>query len=283
MSREAKRLAYFSAFCFLIAFAVSVLSHKGIAAGKKPIPAPVWGAQIFDYGNLAGMESGHVYSGSNDSNVRVTVQKSSTGGVVTSSTVHFFIYANPQQTYATFHDVVFPQEDLILGDAGPVGYCGFPGPPVSDPCLIDFVNTWHPKPGYVHLLFYFAIGADLESTDAFPLDVPIQWTGTGAVTVYFWNAFDPIMAGDAEPFESVTASLKNLCIENGKGIWITRTGSDTWDIEIRQQVFDWSQFYSYGTTSIGRNGRTYTTITNYQPLAAKGELTYKMKLIKNPS
>lgn len=281
MSREIKRLAYLSVLLFLAAFALSVFVPQDVTAGKRPAE-PSWGVKIIDYGNLAGMAPDHIYKGS-DPNVRVTLQKSTSGGVVTGSTLHFFIYANPQQTYATFHDINFPQEDLIFGDPGPVGFCGFPGPPISEPCLVDFVNSWHPKPGYVHLLFYFVIGADLENEAIFPLSTPVQWTGTGAVTTYFWNAFDPIVPNDPESYASVTASLKNLCIENGKGIWITRMGPDTWEIEIRQQVFDWTQFYSYATTSIGRNGRTYTTITNYQPLAAKGELTYKIVLIKNPA
>src|SRR5512141_1790525 len=242
MSKNVTRLLILSATCVLAAFCLTLLGPKSQAAPvKKPTPEPFWGAQIAAYGNLAGM-----------------------GGV--------FIYpGDPLQRWAQFQGLSLTE--FTTAEPGPAGACGFPegyrlgGSP---DCFLSFFNSAHPKPGYEHLLFYFVVDADIEDTSLFPVGSPVQWTGGGAVTIYFWNAFDPLSATDPEPYESVTASLKELCIDYPKGYWITRVDDKTWEIMIEQQVFDMAQFYSWVITSVGRNGKTYRTIANYEPLSGKG-------------
>lgn len=286
MYKKFIRVVSLCAAIVVLIWAANALGQKSLhAAAKKPNPAPVWGAQIIDYGNLSGMGENHVYD-SGDPNVRVTLQKSTTGGVVTQSTVHFFIYGNtnPPATWAKFDGVNF--FDYSSGNSGPAGFCGFPTPYNqwdSPDCLLGFLNSDHPKKGYEHLLFYFVIGADLEDLAVFPMGERVPWTGSGAVTVSFWNAFDPLSASDPEPYESVTASLKNLCSDSPKGYWITRIDDNHWEIQIEQQLFTFTQFYSWEETIIGRNGKPARVITNYQPLTGSGEMSYKIRLIKNPS
>jgi hypothetical protein len=269
------------------ALAVLSVAFLGLAShpalGGKPVPQPVWGVKIFDYGNLLGMGEGHLYK-NGDPSVRVTVQKSTAGGVVTQSTIHFFIYASdPVQQWAQFQGLGLTE--YALGDPGPAGVCGFPdgfkagGLPS---CFENFFNSTHPKPGYEHLLFYLVFNADIENTNVFPIGDTVSWMGGGASTIYIWNSFAPLSPSDPQPYESVTASLKNLCAEAPKGIWVTRPDANTWDINIEQQVYDFTQHYSWATTTTGKNGRTTTTVTSYQPLAGKGELSYKIRLIKNP-
>lgn len=258
-----------------------VFSHA--APAKRPAPEPVWAAQIPAYGNLFPMQEGYLYK-NGDPYVRVTVQKSTTAGVVTRSTIHFFIYANtnPPTPGALFQGMSL--SDYSLGEAGPAGACGFPdgfggGLPG---CLESFFNSPQPKPGYEHLLFYFVVEADIEDLGTFPQGEEVHWTGSGADTIYFWNSFNPLSAADPEPYESVTARLTSLCSDGDKGIWIKRVG-DTWEIRIEQQMFTVSQHYTWQETKIGKNGRPQTIVTSYQPLTGTGELSYKLRLIKNPS
>ncbi len=285
MSKNAARLVLFPAVCFLVFLFVAEFGLKSQAApAKKPAPEPIWGARIFDYKNLLGMGEGYLYK-SGDPYIRVTVQKSSTGGVVTQSTIHFFIYASdPVQKWVQFQGLSL--SEYSIGTPGPAGACGFPEGYNSGglpSCFLNFFNSMHPKPGYEHLLFYFVVDADIEDRAMFPIGMTVPWTGGGAVTIYIWNSFDPLSFTDPQPYESITASLKNLCVESPKGYWITRVDANTWDITIEQQVFDLTQHYSWASTSTGRNGKPVTTITSYQPLAGKGELSYKIRLIKNPA
>src|SRR5512141_2150841 len=272
MSKNVTRLLILSATCVLAAFCLTLLGPKSQAAPvKKPTPEPFWGAQIAAYGNLAGMGGDFIYK-NGDLYSRVTVQKSTTAGIATRSTIHFFIYpGDPLQRWAQFQGLSLTE--FTTAEPGPAGACGFPEgyrSGGSPDCFLSFFNSAHPKPGYEHLLFYFVVDADIEDTSLFPVGSPVQWTGGGAVTIYFWNAFDPLSATDPEPYESVTASLKELCIDYPKGYWITRVDDKTWEIMIEQQVFDMAQFYSWVITSVGRNGKTYRTIANYEPLSGKG-------------
>jgi len=285
MSKNAARLVLFPAVCFLVFLFVAEFGLKSQAApAKKPAPEPIWGAQIADYGNLVGMGDNVIY-GANDPYARVTVQKSTAGGGATRSTIHFFVYpSDPPQRWAQFQGLSL--SEFTPGEPGPAGACGFPAGYTSGilpDCFLNFFNSLHPKLGYEQLLFYFVVDAYIEDPSLFPIGTPISWTGGGAVTVYLWNAFDPLSKDDPEPYESITASLKGLCTDYPKGYWITRLDDKTWEITIEQQVFNLAQFYDWESTSTGRNGKPVRTITYYQPLAGKGELSYKIRLIKNPS
>jgi hypothetical protein len=286
MSGKHLRLFFTITGIVACSLAFASLAFKSQAApAKKPTPAPVWGVQIASYGNLLGMGDDYLYR-SGDPYVNVTVQKGTSGNVVVQSTIHFFIYASPQEEkWARFYNVdLLP--DYSLGNAGPAGQCGFPAGYNSGGlpgCFLNFFNSEHPKPGYEHLLFYFVIGADLEDLSTFPLGVDTKWTGSGAVTVYIWNAFDPLSSTDPEPYESVTANLRSPCSDGDRGYWIKRVDANTWEIRVEQQVFSLTQFYSWEDTIIGKKGKPSYVITSYQPLAGEGELTYKIRLIKNPS
>jgi len=137
-------------------------------------------------------------------------------------------------------------------------------------CFLNFFNSMHPKPGYEHLLFYLVFNADIEDPGVFPVGQTVSWLGGGASTIYIWNSFDPLFATDPSRMNRVTASLKNMCPEYPKGIWVTRLDANTWDIRIEQQIYDFTQHYSWATTSTGKNGRPVTSVTSYQPLTGKG-------------
>ncbi len=127
MSKNVTRLTIFSAVCVLAAFSFTLLGLKSQAAPvRKPTPEPIWGAQILNHGNLYPMnwDEGHFYrSGTN--NVRVTVQKSTTAGVVTRSTIHFFLYGtDPAQEWAGFQGVSL-SEWSKAEIPGPAGFCGW--------------------------------------------------------------------------------------------------------------------------------------------------------------
>jgi hypothetical protein len=279
------RLLFAPLCCALLILLATIFIPKSEAiAGGKPIPPAVWGVKILDYGNLLGMGDGYLYK-DGEPFIRVTVQKGTTGGTVTRSTIHFFIYASdPVQKWAKFQGLSLTEYNTGL--PGPAGACGFPDGynyGVLPDCFLNFFNSAHPKPGYEHLLFYFVFNADIEDPVAFPPGQTFSWTGGGASTIYLWNSFDPLFQLDLQPYESVTASLKNLCSEAPKGIWITRNDANTWDIRVEQQIYDFSQHYSWATTTTGKNGRPTTTVTSYQPLTGKGELSFMLQLIKNPS
>jgi hypothetical protein len=258
------------------------------AAGKKPAPEPVWAAQIPDYGNLSGMKTGtgedYLYK-SSDPYVRVTVQKSSAGGIVTRTTVHFYIYPSAPDplVWARFTGV-YPA--LSPGIPGPAGACGFPYPyngfPSPD-CFLNFVNSNHPKPGYDHLLFNFWVDADIDDLSRFPLiGEEIQWTGSGAFTINIWNSFEPISSQDPEPYHTVVARLNGGDNDPPRGFFIRRISDNTWEFRIEQKSFAFSQVYSWAETVVGRNGKPSTIVTQYQPLTGEGDLSLKLRLIKNP-
>lgn len=268
----------------ILAFALGPFGHA--ALGKKPAPEPVWAMQVpSDSLNLSGMEDGFLYKNGNPY-VRITVQKSTTGGTVTRTTVHFYIYPSTPdpQVWASLGGI-FP--DIVLAeDPGPGGACGFPYPysQIGPPgCFLDFVNSAHPKPGYEHLLFNFWVGADIEDLSRFPHGQEVQWTGSGAFTINIWNSFEPISLSDPEPYHTVVASLAGGDNDYPQGFFITRTGTNTWEFRIEQKLFTLSQAYSWAETVIGRNGKPTTKITSWQPLRGEGPLSFKLRLVKNPA
>lgn len=287
MSKRVFRIICLGTSTIALIWAGTNIGQKSLhAAVKKPVPAPTWGAQIPTYGNLAGMSDAHIYR-SDDPNVRVTLQKSTTAGVVTSSTMHFFIYssANPPETWARFNGVNLTDYN-IAADPGPAGACGFP-PSFNccalPDCFINFFNSDHPQHGYDHLLFYVAIGADIEDLNTFPMGVDTYWAGPADVTVFIWNSFGSLSADDPEPYESAQAKFKNTDGTNPSGFWIMRVDANTWELRIEPLLFTMSQYYSWGSTVIGKNSKPATVITNYVPLTGHGMLSYKIRLIKNPS
>jgi hypothetical protein len=258
------------------------------APGKKPVPEPIWAAQIPAYGNLMSMGEGHLYK-SGDPYVRVTVQKATTGGAVTRTTVHFFIYpsANPPEVWARFTGIDFLP---TLGDPGPLaalGLCGFP----PDYCLgsqgadfLGFVNSEHPKPGYEHLLFNFWFDGDFEDAVRYPAGLgPVQYLGSGTFNIFFWNNFDPLSAADPEPYETVTARLVGGDNTEGRGLFIEKIGDNAWEFTIERKLFAFSQHYSWIEPGIGRNGKPATVHTSWEPLSGEQELSFKIRLVKNPS
>jgi hypothetical protein len=277
----------FGAVMALAAVAIVLLiGTPGQAApGKKPVPEPVWGMQIPESLNLAGMPGDFVYKSGNPC-VRITVQKSTTGGIVTRTTVHFYIYPSttPPQVWAKFQNVNLETIDLAA-DPGPAGACGFPFPynqGISPSCFFAFVNTMHPLPGYEHLLFYFWIDADIEDAIRFPLGEEVQWFTGGAFTINIWNDFEPISQDDPEPYQTIVARLAggdNTCPQ---GFFITRTGANTWEFRIEQKMFAFSQSYHWAETGTGRNGKPTTVVTGWRPLEGEGPLSLKLRLIKNP-
>jgi hypothetical protein len=267
-------------FILFAAVFLSAYSLRQKTMGK-PSPAPIWGARIPFYGNLSSLSGDQYLYKTGDPFARVTAQKGRTGY----STIHFFIYGgNPPENNAQFSGV--NMTDWVSGSAGPTGFCGFPAPYnswESPDCLVGFFNSDHPKAGYEHLLFYFVVGADIEDLNTFPIGIEKKWTGPGSVTIYLWNSFEALTDQDPEPYYSVTADLKNLCSDGEKGYWIKRVDDKTWEIRIEQQVFDVSEHYSWAETVIGKNGRPTTITTSYTPLKGKANLSYKIRLIKNPS
>jgi hypothetical protein len=255
------------------------------APGKKPGPEPVWAMQVPESLNLVGMPEGFIYK-SGDPYVRVTVQKSTSGSVVTRTTVHFYIYpsSNPPQVWASFRGV-YPVV-MLAEDPGPGGTCGFPYPfnqEVSPGCFLDFVNSPQPLPGYEHLLLNFWIDADIEDLNRFPIGQEVQWLTGGAFTINFWNSFDPISATDPEPFQTVVARLQGSDNVYPQGFFITRTGPNTWDFRLEQKMFTFSQAYSWAESVIGRNGKPTIKITSWEPLEGEGPLSFVLRLIKNPA
>jgi hypothetical protein len=267
-----------------ISLAVSFVQKAHAVSGGKPTPPAIWGIKILDYKNLIGMGESYLYKDGTPF-IRVTVQKSTSGGTVIRSTLHFFIYASDSmEKWVQFQGLSLT--DYTLSAAGPAGACGFPEGYTSGglpACFLNFFNSMHPKPGYEHLLFYIVFNGDIEDPDLFPVGQEVPWIGGGASKIFFWNSFDPLSESDLEPYESITATLGSLCQEAPKGIWINRPDAMTWDIRIEQQVYDFSQHYSWASTTMGKNGKPVTTVTSFQPLTGKGELSYILRLIKNPS
>lgn len=272
-------------FATLSIIAVVVGPTSQAAPGKRPAPEPVWAMQIPDSLNLVGMPNGYLYK-NGDPYVRVTVQKATTGSVVTRTTFHFFIYPSttPPQVWAKFQGI-YPSVTLAA-DPGPGGYCGFPAAVPQDgspACFTAFINSEHPKPGYEHLLFYFWIEGDIEDPARYPLGSEVQLTGNGAFTINIWNDFDPIFPDDPEPYQTVVARLVGGDNEPPRGFFVTRSSSNSWEFRVEQKMFDFSQAYHWAETVIGRNGKPTTVVTGYKPLTGQGELSFALRLFKNPA
>ncbi|MFC2161719.1 hypothetical protein ACFLRX_08730 [Acidobacteriota bacterium] len=290
-----KSLGLFCLTLFLFVTVIVVFSNaqavnNQVGIQGKPIKPPgkdkqqeaTWGAQIPFYGNLLGMGEDHVYD-SSDPLVNVLVQRNNTSG---NTSVNFWLYANedPPDPWAEFSGVFM--DEIIIGPEGPGGYCGFPGfGPLENPvCLEGFFNSQHPKQGYEHILFSFVfIGADFEDLSMFPMDEEILWTGSGVCKIYIWNNFDPLTEEDPEPYHSVRVVLNEYCTDAEKGIFITRTATNTWEIRTEQQVFDISEHYSWEEPDVSKKGRPRTITTHYTSLEAKANMSYKIRLIKNPN
>jgi hypothetical protein len=280
MNKKASFLPVLALSATLILIALISGPSGQAAPGKKPTPEPVWAATIPAYGNLVGMDEGRYLYKSGDPYVRVTVQKATTGGIVTRTTVHFYIYPSMPEpgVWARFQGVDFQP---VLGDPGPLGALGICGFPPGYCNFFGFVNSEHPKPGYEHLLFNFWFDGDIEDP-ARPLGVPIQYLGSGAFNIFIWNNFSPLSTEDPEPYETVSASLVGGDNTSPHGLFIEKISDSIWEFTLEQKLFKFSQNYGWTEPGVGRNGKPTTVYSSWEPLSGEQALSFKIRLIKNP-
>jgi len=184
----------------------------------------------------------------------------------------------------SFSNVVF--SELVEADVtGPGGVCGFP--PfynVGFPnCLPLFLNSDHPKQGYEHAMFRFRIDADLDDETLFPPGQRVKYMGSGAITIYLWNSFEPLTADDPFPYHTVTVHLAHMCTDGDKGYYITKLDDGTWELNLEGQTFDITQSYTWKeVTGIGKNKKPIISITSYAPQSGLADVACKFIIIKNP-
>jgi hypothetical protein len=180
-------------------------------------------------------------------------------------------------------------QNIVLGPAGPTGYCGFPVPfkNMSTPeCFVAFFNSEHPKTGYEHIVFLiilYGLDSDIEDLSKFPVGGgPYLWTSGGIRSnISIWNNRDPLTEVDS--YHSLAATLSSYCIEDGKGIYITRESLNSWLFRIEQQVYDLSEYYTWAEPDPNAKGKPKTILSFYTPVEAQAELSFTIRLIKNPN
>jgi hypothetical protein len=259
------------AFVLGTVLSVSLILIGGgtFAAKKPPKTEPVWTVTVpneTSY-NVAGIPE-HVYRGGEGS-VRLMVSKSKDPQVV-KTYFQFFVDATPDQNeWLEFRNTVV-YDAFTTEDGEP---CGFPEGETGA-CLQDFLLARHPNPGYQHLMFYITI---TEYLDDLPLNQDFL-TNSGFNLISFWNSF---ICGDETNafFHTVHARIRSYNCQNGAGVWVMRTGPDSWRIRIERQSYELEETYCLLETveqPVGRSGKTTTVTsqTNYSPQYGRVDLSY---------
>jgi hypothetical protein len=269
----------------LFAFAICFLGLNFLKAQKPPQPVTVWGAMVPTFGNLSSINGSQYLYKDGDPYIHILVRKGTQGKTVTSSTLYFIIDANGGSDLGSYPNlgVQFAGVNFINIINNQDGIpCGFPSPynNFNPPyCLQEFINSIHPRTGYLHVEFFFSIGADLEDKTIFPLNQEVQWTRGQIVYIFVW--VPPLCVTPQNPYHNLTLKMQDPPT-NG-GIYFTRTNENTWLIRIDGCDFSAVEKYCEDITVIGKNGRSTTTEVSHTPLSGLAKLSYEIMLIKNPT
>jgi hypothetical protein len=257
------------------AIALSMVIH--LVGGQKSPSAPdVWGVRIASISpNLISYPGDAIFKTEGSSSL-VLVDTWYNRALKTDLTqIRLYLYENGEK-YLSFPGAV--ADTHAHGDGEP---CGFPAPSnsLNDPgCLEDFLGKLHPQQGYHHVYLIFTVYGKI---DALPLNIRVPLT-QGAVDFYIWT-YDLCDEGLATYDHSVTSKVLNITNNESCGYFITRTGVDTWAIEVVNQTFEATEQYCEKIKTVNpKSGKVTTASKTYYPLKAMIPLSYSIEIIRNP-
>jgi hypothetical protein len=257
--------------------AVAILLVFGLVEGQKSPSVPdVWGVRIASNSpNLISYPPDALFKTDGNSSL-VLVDTWNNKALKTDLTqIRLYLYEN-EEKFLSFPGAV--ADSHTHGEGEP---CGFPAPSnaLNDPyCLEDFLGRLHPQQGYHHVYLIFTVYGKI---DTLPLDTPVPLT-QGAIDFFIWT-YDLCDEGLATYDHSLTSKVLNITNDGSRGYFITRTGIDTWTIEVVQQEFEVTEHYCQKIQTVNpKNKKITTTSKIYYPLKAMIPLSYSIEIIKNP-
>ncbi|MBE0711720.1 MAG: hypothetical protein IH583_05000, partial [Candidatus Aminicenantes bacterium] len=143
--------------------------------------------------------------------------------------------------------------------------CGFPVQnPDAPSCLEGFLNLWHPLPTYDHVYLNFSVYGNIEDLPIGPRTALTH----GAVDFFIWTP-DNCDDGTTTYDHNVAARILSIINGDNKGYFITRTGIDTWTIEVVQQEFEVTEHYCQIIRTVNPKNKKITTTSKISyPLKA---------------